>query len=39
VDLGVRETFADLGATVAAIFGVGPDGLAGASFATELGVG
>jgi phosphopentomutase len=39
VDLGVRETFADLGATVAAIFGVGPDGLAGASFAAELGVG
>jgi phosphopentomutase len=39
VDLGVRETFADLGATVAAIFGVGPDGLAGTSFAADLGVG
>ena len=39
VDLGVRETFADLGATVAAIYGVGPDGLAGTSFAAELGLG
>ena len=39
VDLGVRETFADLGATVGSLFGVGPDGLAGTSFARELGVG
>jgi phosphopentomutase len=39
VDLGIRDTFADLGATVAALFGVGPDGLAGTSFAGDLGVG
>ena len=39
VDLGVRDTFADLGATVAELFGVPPDGLAGTSFAVELGVG
>lgn len=39
VDLGVRDTFADLGATVASLFGVAPDGLAGTSFAAELGVG
>jgi phosphopentomutase len=40
VDLGVRGTFADLGATVASVFEVSPgDGLAGASFASELGVG
>ena len=39
VDLGVRDTFADLGATVAELFGVPPDGLAGTSFAAELGVG
>jgi phosphopentomutase len=40
VDLGVRETFADLGATVAAAFGVAPDGgLAGTSFLGDLGVG
>lgn len=38
VDLGVRDTFADLGATVASLFGVGPDGLAGKSFAGELKV-
>jgi len=38
VDLGVRETFADLGATVAELFGVGGDGLAGTSFAAELGL-
>ena len=36
VDLGTRETFADLGATVVELFGVGRDGLAGTSFATEL---
>jgi phosphopentomutase len=40
VDLGVRDTFADLGATVASLFEVAPgDGLAGASFAAQLGVG
>lgn len=39
VDLGVRDTFADLGATVASLFGVGSDGLAGTAFARELGVG
>ncbi|MGH2697360.1 MAG: phosphopentomutase [Actinomycetota bacterium] len=39
VDLGVRDTFADLGATVASLFGVGPNGLAGTAFARELGVG
>ena len=40
VDLGVRPTFADLGATVADLLGapVG-DGLAGESFASELGLG
>ena len=38
VDLGVRETFADLGATVADLLGVGPNGLAGTSFAPELGL-
>jgi phosphopentomutase len=39
VDLGIRETFADLGATVASLFGVAGDGLAGTSFASELGLG
>ena len=39
VDLGVRDTFADLGATVASLFGVGSDGLAGTAFSRELGVG
>jgi phosphopentomutase len=38
VDLGVRDTFADLGATAASLFGVGPDGLAGTSFAPDLGL-
>jgi phosphopentomutase len=38
VDLGVRDTFADLGATAASVFGVGPDGLAGTSFAPDLGL-
>ena len=36
VDLGVRESFADLGATVAELFGVFDDSLAGLSFAQEL---
>jgi phosphopentomutase len=39
IDLGVRETFADLGATVAEMFGASGDGLAGRSFASELGLG
>jgi phosphopentomutase len=38
VDLGTRDTFADLGATVADLFGAVPDGLAGRSFASELGL-
>ena len=38
VDLGHRDTFADLGATVASLFGVSGDGLAGTSFASELGL-
>jgi phosphopentomutase len=38
VDLGVRETFADLGATVAELFGVRGNGLAGTSFGRELGL-
>jgi phosphopentomutase len=37
-DLGVRATFADLGATVADLFSVAPDGLAGTSFAGDLGL-
>jgi phosphopentomutase len=40
VDMGVRDTFADLGATVASLFGVASGaGLAGTSFAAELGIG
>jgi phosphopentomutase len=35
-DLGLRESFADLGATLAELFGARPDGLAGESFAEEL---
>ena len=37
VDLGTRGTFADLGATVAELFGVEPT-LAGTSFTAELGL-
>jgi phosphopentomutase len=36
-DIGVRETFADLGATVAELLGVPRGGLAGTSFAGEIG--
>jgi phosphopentomutase len=36
VDLGVRDTFADLGATVADLLGVEPGGQAGTSFTEEL---
>jgi phosphopentomutase len=39
VELGVRDSFADLGATVASLFGVAPDGLAGTSFADRLEAG
>jgi phosphopentomutase len=38
IDLGTRDTFADLGATVAILFGVAPDGLAGTSLAGLLGL-
>jgi phosphopentomutase len=38
VNLGTRDTFADLGATVAELFDVTPDGLAGTSGAAELGL-
>jgi phosphopentomutase len=37
-DLGVRPTFADLGATVADLLGVGTFGLDGESFAGEIGL-
>ena len=39
VDLGVRSPFGDLGVTVADILGVATTGLAGRSFASELGLG
>jgi phosphopentomutase len=39
VHLGVRDTFADLGASVADLFGATGDGLAGRSFAADLGLG
>jgi len=38
VDLGVRPTFADLGATVADLLTVKTEGLAGESFAPEIGL-
>jgi phosphopentomutase len=38
VDVGVRSTFADLGATVAGLFGASTDGLAGSGFAAQLGL-
>jgi phosphopentomutase len=37
LDLGIRETFADLGATVADVLGVNTGDLAGVSFAGALG--
>jgi phosphopentomutase len=37
VDIGTRETYADLGATAAELLAVDADGLAGSSFAAELG--
>jgi phosphopentomutase len=38
LDLGIRDTFADLGATVGEILGVPTDGLAGTSLAAALGL-
>jgi len=38
VDLGVRETFADIGATIAEVLRVSAGGLAGTSFAKDLGL-
>lgn len=38
VDLGIRDTFADMGATVAEALGVDGSGLAGESFLGELGL-
>lgn len=38
VDLGVRDTFADMGATVADALGVDGSGLAGSSFLGQLGL-
>jgi phosphopentomutase len=38
VDVGVRSTFADLGATVAELFGASTDGLAGSGFTAQLGL-
>ena len=37
-DVGTRDTYADLGATVADVLGVPTEGLAGASFASEIGL-
>jgi phosphopentomutase len=37
VDIGTRPTFADLGATVGSLLGVSTEGLAGDSFARDLG--
>ncbi len=39
VDLGIRQVFGDVGATVAEVLGVEANGLAGTSFAGELGLG
>lgn len=38
VDVGTRSTFADLGATIGELLGVSTEGLAGVSFAGELGL-
>jgi phosphopentomutase len=37
IDLGTRPGFSDVGATVADVLGVAPEGLAGTSFAHEIG--
>jgi phosphopentomutase len=39
VDLGIRQVFGDVGATVADVLGVEVEGLAGTSFAGEIGLG
>jgi phosphopentomutase len=39
VDLGIRQVFGDVGATVADVLGVDVEGLAGTSFAGEIGLG
>jgi phosphopentomutase len=39
VDLGIRQVFGDVGATVAEVLGVPVKGLAGTSFAREIGLG
>ena len=39
VDLGTRQVFGDVGATVADVLGVPVDAVAGRSFAAELGLG
>jgi len=36
-DVGVRSTFADVGATIAELLGVATSGLAGRDFSTGLG--
>jgi phosphopentomutase len=36
-EIGTRDTFADLGATVAELLGVSTDGLVGRSFAGSIG--
>jgi phosphopentomutase len=38
VDVGVRESFGDLGATVAEVLGVRTEGMAGTGFAREIGL-
>src|SRR6266540_2984024 len=38
IDLGIRQVFGDVGATVAQVLGVDTNGLAGTSFADELGL-
>jgi phosphopentomutase len=37
-EIGTRDTFADLGLTVADLLGVDPPGLVGSSFADRLGI-
>ena len=37
-DVGLRDTFADLGATVADLLGVDASALVGKSFAPEMGL-
>jgi phosphopentomutase len=37
--LGIRRVFGDVGVTIADVFGVEVEGLAGTSFAREIGFG